>query len=106
MVDSSPGWDDTGVSAFMILTASGSLGALHPQRGWVRVLTVGTWVPLMGLVLERGEFAPASVLALGFALVGAYGGALIGKLLSVADTPSIVGAARSLIEAPRETAST
>jgi hypothetical protein len=37
--------------------------------------------------LERAEFDPASVLALGFALVGAYGGALIGKLLRVADTP-------------------
>jgi hypothetical protein len=32
MVDSSPGWDDTGVSAAMVLSASGLMGALHPQR--------------------------------------------------------------------------
>jgi hypothetical protein len=87
MVDSSPGWDDTGVSAFMILTASGLLGALHPQRAWVWALAVGTWVPLRGLILKRSEFEPASVLAVGFALAGAYGGALIGKLLRVANTP-------------------
>jgi hypothetical protein len=31
MVDSSPGWDDTGVSAAMVLSASGLMGALHPQ---------------------------------------------------------------------------
>jgi hypothetical protein len=87
MVDSSPGWDDTGVSALMILTASGLLGAVHPQHAWVWALAVGTWVPLMSFVLEGAEFDPASVLALGFALVGAYGGALVGKLLRVADTP-------------------
>ncbi len=46
LMDSSPGWDDTGVSAAMVLTASGLLGALHPERAWVWALAVGSWIPL------------------------------------------------------------
>jgi hypothetical protein len=48
MVDSSPGWDDTGVSAAMVLGASGLMGALHPQRAWVWALAVGSWIPALG----------------------------------------------------------
>jgi hypothetical protein len=46
MVDSSLGWDDTGVSAAMVLMASGLMGAIHPARAWVWALAVGSWVPL------------------------------------------------------------
>jgi hypothetical protein len=69
LVDSSPGWDDTGVSAAMVLTASGLLGALHPERAWVWALAVGSWIPLLGIALGHGY---ESVLALAFALAGAY----------------------------------
>jgi hypothetical protein len=60
MVDSSPDWDDTGVSAAMVLAASGLMGAIHP----VWALAVGSWVPLMGFALDPAGFHPASVLAL------------------------------------------
>ena len=53
MVDSSPGWDDTGISAAMGLAASGLMGAIHPARAWVWALAVGSWVPLRGFVLDQ-----------------------------------------------------
>ena len=44
LVDASPGWDDTGVSAAMLLSASGLVGALHPARAWLWALAVGVVV--------------------------------------------------------------
>ena len=82
MVDSSPGWDDTGVSAAMVLAASGLMGVIHPARAWVWALAVGSWVPLMGFALNPAGFHPASVLALAIATAGAYAGALIGRLVT------------------------
>jgi hypothetical protein len=85
MVDSSPGWDDTGVSAAMVFAASGLMGAIHPARAWVWALAVGSWVPLMGFALNPAGFHPASVLALAIATAGAYAGALIGRVLTDPD---------------------
>jgi hypothetical protein len=79
LVDSSLGWDDTGVSAAMVLTASGLLGAIHPARAWVWALAIGSWIPALGIAFDR--FDCASLLALAFAFVGAYGGAFTGKQL-------------------------
>jgi hypothetical protein len=81
MVDSSPGWDDTGVSAAMVLVASGLMGAIHPARAWVWALAVGLWVPLMGFASDPAGFHSASV----FATVGAYVGALVGRYLAESD---------------------
>lgn len=85
MVDSSPGWDDTGISAAMVLAASGLMGAIHPARAWVWALAVGSWVSLMGFVLDPVGFHPASVLTLAFATAGAYAGALVGRVLTAPD---------------------
>jgi len=82
MVDSSPGWDDTDVSAAMVLAASGLMGAIHPARAWVWALAVGSWVPLMGFALNPAGFHPASELALAIVTAGAYAGALIGRVLT------------------------
>ena len=80
LVDSSPRWDDTGVSAAMVLTASGLMGALHPQRACVWAFAVGWWIPLLGIAFDRFEYA--SLLTLVFGLVGAYAGAFSGKRLT------------------------
>jgi hypothetical protein len=82
LVDSSPGWDDTGVSAAMVLTASGLLGALHPERAWVWAQAVGSWILLFGIALGHGY---ESAVALAFALAGAYIGAFAGRLLGGVD---------------------
>ena len=71
-VDSSPGWDDTGVSAAAVLSVSGSFGLLHPARPWLWALAVGAWIPAFGIIRE---FNYASLLAFSFA--GAYAGAVM-----------------------------
>ena len=81
-VDSSPGWDDTGVSAAMVLSAAGLMGALHPMRAWVWAVAVGLWIPTLSIASGHGyEF----IVALGIACVGAYEGAFVGKRLSRAN---------------------
>jgi hypothetical protein len=77
-VDSSPGWDDTGVSAAAVLGASGFFGLLYPARPWMWALAVGVWIPAYGIVRE---FNYASLLALVFSFAGAYAGAVVRKRL-------------------------
>ena len=56
----------------MVLGASALMGGLYPQRAWVWALAVGSWIPALGITLGHGH---ASIMALVFALVGAYAGA-------------------------------
>jgi hypothetical protein len=67
-VDSSPGWDDTGVSAAAVLGVSGLFGLLYPARPWLWAFAVGTWIPAFGILTE---FNHASLLALVFSFAGA-----------------------------------
>jgi hypothetical protein len=71
-VDSSPGWDDTGVSAAAVLGVSGLFGFVYPARPWLWGLAVGTWIPVFGVITE---FNYPSLLALVFSFAGAYAGA-------------------------------
>jgi hypothetical protein len=82
LVDASPGWDDTGVSAAMLLSASGLVGALHPARAWLWALAVGVWIPLLDIALH-GSATPVAgiILPLAFALGGAHTGAFVGRRL-------------------------
>jgi hypothetical protein len=73
-IDSRPSWDDTGVTAVAVLASSLVLGALAPQRPWATALVVGAWIPLFG-ILTRANYG--SLLALAFALAGAYAGMLL-----------------------------
>jgi len=72
-VDSSPGWDDTDVSAAAVLGVSGLFSLLYPARPWLWAFAVGTWIPAFGILTE---FNHASLLALVFSFAGAYAGAL------------------------------
>jgi hypothetical protein len=78
-VDSSPGWDDTGVTAAAILACCGLLGAVAPRRPWLLALAVGAWIPLLGIVLTRNY---GSLLALVFAFGGAYAGMAIRRTVT------------------------
>ena len=78
-IDSSPGWDDTGVSAAAVLAVSGSFGVLYPARPWLWALAVGAWIPAFGIVRE---FNYASLLALVFSFAGAYAGAVMRRALA------------------------
>lgn len=77
-VDSRPTWDDTGVTAGVLLITTAILGALAPQRPWVWALCVGFWIPLFGI---SGSSNYGSLIALVIAFVGAYSGMLVRRVL-------------------------
>ena len=80
-VDSSPGWDDTGVMAGAIFLASGLLGFLGPQRPWLWALALGLWIPLLGIVRDQNY---GSLVALVLACAGAYAGTAVRRAVSAA----------------------
>jgi len=55
-----------------LVVCSGILAAIAPRRPWLIALAVGGLMPLQSIVM-RHSFAP--LVAIGFALVGAYIGA-------------------------------
>jgi hypothetical protein len=73
-IDSRPTWDDTGITAGAVLLTAGILGALGPERPWLWALCVGGFIPVFGIMHGWNW---GSLLALGIALVGAYGGMLV-----------------------------
>ena len=79
LVDVSPGWDDTGVSAGALFVAAAALGATRPTRAWLWATAVGLWVPALNLAV-RGN--PAAMLALVPAFLGAFAGAGGRRLLA------------------------
>jgi hypothetical protein len=73
-VDGRPNFDDTGVLAVSIAIVCAILAYLYPRRPWIWALAVGIWIPLHNAI-HSGNFG--SILALVFALAGAYLGAVI-----------------------------
>ncbi len=72
-VDSRPNWDDTGITAGMLLVVTALLGFIAPRRAWLWALAAGVWIPLAGILLHD-DF---SMLLVGvIAFVGAYAGAV------------------------------
>jgi hypothetical protein len=78
-IDSRPNWDDAGITAGLLVLTGAVFGALRPARPWLWGLAVGVWVPLFGIVRHRNF---GSLLALGAALVGAYAGTLVRRVLA------------------------
>lgn len=76
LVDSSPNWDDTGITAMALVITCGLLGAAYPARAWQWGLAVGLWVPALGIALHQNY---GSWVALVVALAGAYAGGLVGR---------------------------
>ena len=86
-VDTGPTWDDTGVTAAAILVAASVFAFSAGRRPWLWAILVGAWVPALGILL-RGD--AATLLALTFALVGAYAGHGLRRAISddrAADSP-------------------
>ncbi|MDQ3911633.1 MAG: hypothetical protein M3305_07680 [Actinomycetota bacterium] len=78
LVDSSPGWDDTGITATAVFGGCGILGAVHPARAWQWALAIGFWIPALGIALQ-GNYESWAALAVAF--VGAYAGKLVGRFV-------------------------
>jgi hypothetical protein len=76
LVDSSPGWDSTGITAGILFLAAATVGAVARDRPWLWALLIGTPTPLIEVV---GGGSAAAALAVVFAAAGAIVGWLIGR---------------------------
>lgn len=72
--DFRPGWDDTGITAGLIVLTSALFGYVIPDRPWIWALTTSLWIPLHAIILT-GDYKMLLVTCFGFA--GAYLGAAI-----------------------------
>lgn len=72
-VDALPTWDDTGISAGVVLLTTGLLALLGHRRPWLLALAVSGWIPLHGVLVSHNL---GSLLALAFAFAGATAGRL------------------------------
>jgi hypothetical protein len=84
-MDSSPGWDDTGITVGLVLIASAAFGATRPSWAWTAALAIGAWIPVIEIPTSHNFGALA---ALAFAFAGAYGGAFVRHLLTQRQPPS------------------
>ena len=71
LIDSSPGWDDTGITAGLLFLGAGAAAAVGRNRPWLWALLVGLPTPILETV--QGGSA-GSWLAVFFAAAGAAAG--------------------------------
>jgi hypothetical protein len=71
LIDSSPGWDDTGITAGLLFVGAGAAAAVGRNRPWLWALLVGLPTPILETV-QSG--ALGSWLAVIFAAAGAAAG--------------------------------
>jgi len=64
LVDSSPGWDSTGITAGLLFLASAVVAFVARDRPWLWALLVGLPTPILDVIRTGNS---GSVLALGFA---------------------------------------
>ena len=76
LVDSSPGWDSTGITAGLLFLAAAAIAFVARDRPWLWALLVGLPTPLIGLA--RGGSSGAW-LAVAFAAGGALAGWLAAR---------------------------
>ena len=76
LVDASPGWDSTGITAGLLFLAAATVAAIAGRRPWLWALLVGAPTPL--LEVPNGG-ATGSMLAIGFAAIGATVGWVIAR---------------------------
>jgi hypothetical protein len=75
-VDSRPGWDDTGITAGLLLLAAALVAAIDGRRPWLWALLVGLPLPIIEV---SGSGPVGSIASLLFAAVGATIGWLVGR---------------------------
>ena len=76
--DTRPTWDDTGVTAVLLLVAAGVFGFLGPKRPWLWAFALGVWIPLFGMIMDNNY---GTIPGLAVAFAGAYGGMAIRRVL-------------------------
>lgn len=71
VLDSRPGWDDSGITAALLALAAFVVAAVSGRRPWLWALLVGVWTPLLEI---PSTGATGSLLALAIAAIGAFAG--------------------------------
>lgn len=69
-LDSRPSWDDTGITAGLLLLTSAMVAGLSGRRPWLWALLIGIWTPLLEV---WGVAGLASLAALAVSSIGAFG---------------------------------
>jgi hypothetical protein len=80
-IDSSLGWDATGITAFSMFIVAAVLGFFGPQQPWLWALGVGIWIPLHAVKADPSLASAAMVIVLLFPLGGAYAGMALHHLV-------------------------
>ena len=52
LIDASPGWDDTGVSAAALFGVCVLLGDVGPRQPWMWAMAAGLWIPMLSVALH------------------------------------------------------
>ncbi len=84
-LDSGPGWDDTAITAVLLVLASGSAAAIADRRPWLFAITTGMFVPLFEL---PGLASGGALAAFLFSGIGAaFGWAAAGRTRAAEPAP-------------------
>jgi len=78
-IDAQPSWDDSGISAFMVLLVSMLAAYMARRKPWLIALAVGAWIPIYGIIFIQNF---GSLLALLPGIIGAYTGWWIEKIMT------------------------
>jgi uncharacterized ion transporter superfamily protein YfcC len=75
-LDSSPTWDDTGITATMLLLMAALISGLSARRPWLWAILIGAWIP----IVEFSSAGWAGLMAIGVAAIGATAGYLLARV--------------------------
>jgi hypothetical protein len=78
IIDSSKGWDDTGITAGMLIILSAVCGFLYPKRFWYWALLSGLWIPINGII-RNNDFMYLIILLI--PLAGSAAGAFLRRFI-------------------------
>ncbi len=73
-LDSRPSWDDSGITAGLLLLTSAMVAGVSGRRPWLWALLIGIWIPLLEV---WGAAGLASTVAVAISTLGAFGGYLV-----------------------------
>jgi hypothetical protein len=73
-LDSRPSWDDTGITAALLLLTSAMVAGLSGRRPWLWALLIGIWIPLLEV---WGAAGLSSLAAPVISTLGAFGAFLL-----------------------------
>lgn len=71
LVDTSPNWDDTGISAGVLVLLCLTFGAVRSAPAWAVALSIAAWIPLLNMAKSGNA---ESLMVLPIALLATYAG--------------------------------